>query len=60
MWNGKWSNELDKLYTAYIDLFDSEPDLDMEAAGKAAFDDMSYNEFKNRIIRSISSGRQIS
>ena len=26
MWNGKWSKELDKLYTAYIDLFDSEPD----------------------------------
>ena len=34
MWNGKWSKELDKLYTAYIDLFDSEPDLDMETAGK--------------------------
>lgn len=60
MWNGKWSKELDKLYTAYIDLFDSEPDQDMEATEKVVFDDMSYNEFKSKIIRSISSGRRIS
>ncbi len=60
MWNGKWSNELDKLYTAYIDLFSTEPDCDMEEAGKADFDNMSYNEFKSKITRSISSGRQIS
>ena len=60
MWNGKWSNELDKLYTAYIDLFSTEPDCDMEEAGKADFDNMSYNEFTSKITRSISSGRQIS
>lgn len=60
MWNGKWSKELDKLYTAYIDLFDSEPDQDMEATEKVVFDDMSYNEYKSKIIRSISSGRRIS
>lgn len=60
MWNGKWSNELDKLYTAYIDLFGDEPDCDMEEAGITDFDNMSYNEFKSKIVRSISSGRQIS
>lgn len=60
MWNGKWSNELDKLYTAYIDLFGTEPDCDMEDSGKADFDNMSYNEFKSRIVRSISSGRRLS
>ncbi len=60
MWNGKWSSELDKLFTAYIDMFDTEPDCEMENSGKADFDNISYNEFKSRIIRSISSGHRIS
>lgn len=59
MWDGKWSNELDKLYNTYINLFGTEPDCDMEEIGKVDFDNMSYNEFKSKIIRSISSGRQI-
>lgn len=46
MCNGKWSTELDKLYTAYINLFSTEPDFDMEEVRKAGFDNMSYNDFK--------------
>lgn len=59
MWNGKWNKELKLLYEAYFDLFGSEPDCDLEETTQVDFDSVSYNDFKNKIIRSISTGQPI-
>ena len=53
MWTGKWSRELSVLYDDYYDLFEIEPDCDLEAASGIDFDTISYNDFKARVIRSI-------
>ncbi len=56
MWMGRWSKELDKLYGRYIDIFDIEPDCDMDAD----LDDVSYNAFKSAIMKSLLTQRPIS
>lgn len=59
MWNGKWNKELRLLYDAYLDMFNSEPDCDLEDTTQINFDSISYNDFKNKIIRSITTGQPI-
>lgn len=56
MWMGKWSKELDKLYSMYCDFFDVEPDCDTDAE----LDDVSYNDFKQAIIKSLTTQQKIS
>lgn len=59
MWNGKWSSELSSLYDIYYDLFETEPDCDFENNCGTDFDSVSYNEFKQKIIRSITMRKRI-
>ncbi len=48
MWNGRWSNELDRLCGLYADRFGEEPDcIDID------FDKISYQDFKNAIVKSL-------
>ena len=56
MWMGRWNKELDKLYERYIDIFGIEPDCDTEAD----LDDVSYNDFKSAIIKSLITRKNIS
>lgn len=55
MWNGRWSKELNALYEVYIDFFGTEPDLDTEVD----FDTISYIQFRDAIIKSLISKKQI-
>ncbi len=59
MWNGKWNKELNLLYETYFDLFESEPDCDLEETAQIDFDSISYNDFKNKIVRSIAIGQPL-
>lgn len=59
MWNGRWSRELDSLYEMYISLFGTEPDCDLEDMAGIDFDAVSYQDFKKKIVRSITTGQRI-
>ncbi len=55
MWLGKWNKELEQYYDMYADLFDTEPDCDTDAD----LDNVSYNDFKRAIVRSITLQQRI-
>lgn len=59
MWNGRWSRELDSLYEMYYDLFNIEPDCDLEVLTGIDFDAVSYQDFKKKIIRSVTTRQRI-
>lgn len=59
MWNGRWSRELDSLYEMYYDLFETEPDCDLEETEDIDYDRISYREFRDRIMRSITRRQRI-
>ncbi len=59
MWSGKWSSEFSLLYDNYYDLFGIEPDCDLENNANIDFDSISYNDFKQKIIHSITTRQRI-
>lgn len=59
MWTGKWSRELSLLYDNYYDLFGIEPDCDLEYTSEVDYDSISYNDFKGKILRSVTTRQRI-
>lgn len=59
MWNGRWSRELDSLYQLYEELFGQEPDCELEETAGVDFDTLSYQEFKKKLLRSVTLRQRI-